>query len=88
MRNMTKNSVIIPITSFIVITYLVMGATFYVNDVRYSRTAVYVCPPGFVTHKEMQDCPPQTVSLKEDWSTAITITIGWLPILIMRAIGG
>ncbi len=85
---MTKNSVITFIAFFIIITYLVMGATFYMNDVRYSRTAVHVCPPGFVNHEEMRDCPPQTVSLKEDWPIAITLTIGWLPILIMRAIGG
>ena len=85
---MTKNSVITLTTFFIVITYLAIGATFYMNDVRYSRTAVHVCPPVFVAHEEMQDCPPQTVSLKEDWPTAIILTIGWLPILIMRAIGG
>ena len=85
---MTKNLVITLITSFIAIIYLVMGATFYVNDVRYSRTAVHMCPPGVVTEEEMQNCPPQTVSLKEDWRTAITITIGWLPLLIMRGIGG
>jgi hypothetical protein len=83
-RNMT-NQVITLIVSFIVIMYLIMGATFYVNDVRYSRTAVHMCPPGVVT-EPMQDCPPQIVSLKGDWPTAITITVGWLPLLIMRGI--
>ena len=52
------------------------------NDVRYSRIAVHICSPGVVNPEEMQDCPPQTISLKEDWSTAITLTVGWLPILL------
>lgn len=82
-RNMT-NQVITLIVSFIVIMYLITGATIYVNDVRYSRTAVHLCPSNIVTPKSMKDCSPQTISLKEDWPTAITITVGWLPLLVMR----
>lgn len=52
------------------------------NDVRYSRNTVRICPPGIVTPEKMQDCQPQTASLKKDWSTAITLTVGWLPILL------
>lgn len=85
---MTKNYIIILVIFFVVMTYLVIGAAFYVNDVRYSRTVVRLCPLSDVTSEGRQDCPSQHISLKEDWTTAITLTIGWLPILVIRAIGG
>jgi len=70
------------------IIYLLIGVAFYVNDVRYSRSAIHICPEGATTGEQVRDCPPQTVSLKEDWPTAITLMVGWLPLLIMRAVDG
>lgn len=66
--------------------YLFTGFAFYVNDVRSSRSLVRICPENVTTEDQMQDCPQQNISLKEDWPTAVTVTVGWLPLMIMRVI--
>lgn len=72
--------------SVTVIIYLLTGFAFYVNDVRYSRSAIHLCSEGATTGEQVQDCPAQIIYLKKDLPTAITLTVGWLPLLIIRAV--
>ena len=71
-----------------VIIYLLIGVAFYVSDVRHSRSVVNICPEGVINEEQLQDCSPQTISLKTDWATAVTLTVGWLPLLILQATNG
>lgn len=73
------------IVSAIVIIYLFIGVGFYANDVRYSRSAINICP---ITEEQKGGCLPQNISLKTDWPTAVILTVGWFPLLILRAING
>ena len=81
---MTKK-IFLPILSVVVIIYLLIGVAFYLNTIRYSHSAIHICPEGTITEEQMQDCPSQTISLKTDWPSAVTLTIGWLPLLILQA---
>ena len=67
--------------SIAVIIYLLIGVSFYASDVRYSRSAINICPAGVVGEEQMANCSPQDISLKTDWATAATLTVGWLPLL-------
>lgn len=83
---MTKKTVLFTLL-IAVILYLMAGFAFYINDVRYSRS-IHLCPPDTIVVEPGGYCPPQTISLKQDWPTAVTLTIGWLPLLIMQAVDG
>lgn len=69
-----------------VIIYLLLGVTFYVVDTKNSREVVRLCPPGLIAIDQVETCQSQRVFLKEDWPTAISLTVGWLPLLIVRAL--
>lgn len=71
-----------------VIVYLLIGVAFYTSDVSSSRSVIHICPEGATTAEQAQDCLPQTISLKTDWATAVTLTVGWLPLLVLQAING
>ena len=73
------------IISIAIIIYLLIGVVFYTSTARHSQTAIHICPEGVITEEQMQDCPPQTISLRTDWPSAVTVTVGWLPLLILQA---
>lgn len=62
-----------------IIIYLFVGINLYLYDIRSSRA---VCPE-ITTHSGQIECPLQTI-LKEDWPTAVTVTIGWLPLITIK----
>lgn len=82
---MTKKT-FLSILSVAVIIYLLIGVVFYTSTAHHSQSVIHICPEGAITEEQMQDCPPQTISLKTDWSTAVTVTVGWLPLLILQVI--
>ncbi len=69
----------------IAVVYLSIGVVFYLQDAKYSR-GVYVCSGGETQHINGEDCAPQPISLVKDWPTALTITVGWLPLIIAQGI--
>jgi len=81
---MTKKTIIF----IAAIVYLLIGAVFYTNDVRYSRSAINICPQEVVGEDQKGGCLPQNISLKTDWPIAVITTVGWLPIIILQAIDG
>ncbi len=82
---MTKKT-FLSIISVSVIIYLLIGVVFYTSTAHHSQSVIHLCPEGAITEEQMQDCPPQTISLKTDWPSAVTVTVGWLPLLILQAI--
>ncbi len=71
----------------IAVAYLSIGVVFYLQDAKYSR-GVYVCSGGETQSAQEEDCAPQPISLAKDWPTALTMTIGWLPLIVAQGIVG
>ncbi len=95
---MAKKRISIVTVCVIVLAYLAFGVNFYVNDLRYSRLAVRICPPGVYPSEphvqmvdgtpqsviDVPDCPQQTVNIANELTTAPTMILGWLPLILGR----
>ena len=83
-NSMARNILLYGVCAALIV-YLAIGAAFYLQDRHYSRSGIHLCPLG-TPREQMENCPQQTVNIQEDWSSALTMTVGWLPLIVAHGI--